>query len=161
MQIQTSVQVIVNASIEDVFNASIDCQNLPKFFTGYKAIPAIVSAKTIDGLPLHEGSVRIVENSDGSSIEEVIVSLKQPDLQEYKLLRGFKPPFSWLVRSASGKWEYETLGAKTQVRWNFYFEVSNIFAYWVFRLIVQPSFQQAQEICLRNLKTYVENQKIS
>ncbi|MBD2177367.1 SRPBCC family protein [Pseudanabaena sp. FACHB-1998] len=157
MQIQTSVQFIVNAKIEDVFNASTDCHNLPKFFTGYKGIPAILSAKTVDGFPLHEGSIRIVDNSDGSSIEEVILSLKQPNLQEYKLIKGFKPPFSWLVRSASGKWEYETLDTKTRVIWNFYFETRNIFAYLVFRLLVQQQFQNAQEICLKNLKKYVED----
>jgi len=157
MQIQTDAQVIVNAGIEAVFDASTDCQNLPKFFTGYKGIPAIISAKTLDGLPLHEGSMRIVDNSDGSSIEEVIVSLKRPDTQRYELIKGFKPPFSWLVRAASGKWSYEALGTKTRVVWSFYFEISNILAYLVFRLVVQRPFQQSQEICLRNLKKYVED----
>lgn len=157
MQIQTNAQVTVNAGIEAVFDASTDCQNLPKFFTGYKGIPAIVSAKTIDGLPLHEGSIRIVDNSDGSSIEEAIVSLKRPDTQEYKLVKGFKPPFSWLVRTASGKWSYETLEAGTRVTWNFYFEIPNILAYLIFSLVIEHPFQQAQEICLRNLKKYVED----
>ncbi len=157
MQIQTDAKVIVNAKIEAVFDASIDCQNLPKFFTGYKGIPAITSAKTTDGLPLHEGSIRIVDNSDGSSIEEVIILLQRPNTQRYELAKGFKPPFSWLVRVASGKWSYETLDAKTKVVWSFYFETPNIFAYLVFRLIVKCPFQQAQEICLRNLKKYVED----
>lgn len=157
MQIQTNAQVIVDAGIEAVFDASTDCRNLPRFFTGYKAIPAIVSAKTVDGLPLHEGSIRIVDNSDGSSIEEVIVSLRRPDGQEYKLLKGFKPPFSWLVQAASGRWSYRTLDAKTEVVWNFYFEIPNLFAYLVFRLAVQRPFQRAQEICLGNLKKYVED----
>lgn len=161
MQIQTHAQVVINAGIESVFDASTDCQNLPKFFTGYQGIPAIVSAKTVDGLPLREGSIRIVDSSDGSSIEEVIVSLKRPDTQQYKLVKGFKPPFSWLVRTASGKWSYETLNetlnTQTKVIWNFYFEIPNIFAYLVFYLIVQRPFQKAQEICLRNLKAYVEN----
>lgn len=159
MQIQTDAQVVVNAWIETVFDASTDCQNLPKFFTGYKGIPAIISAKTLDGLPLHEGSIRIVDNSDGSSIEEVIVSLKRPDTQRYELVKGFKPPFSWLVRVASGKWSYETLDTKTRVVWSFYFEIPNILAYLVFRLVVQRPFQQAQEICLRNLKKYVEDRE--
>jgi hypothetical protein len=132
-------------------------KNLPKFCTGYKAIPAIVSAKTVDGLPLHERSIRIVDNSDASSIEEVIVSLKRPAMQKYELIKGFKPPFSWLVRVASGTWTYETLDAKTRVVWSFYFEIPNIFAYLVFRLLVQRPFQQAQEICLGNLKKYVED----
>lgn len=161
MQIQTNAQVIVNAGIEAVFDASTDCQNLPTFFTGYKGIPAIVSAKTVDGLPLHEGSIRVVDNSDGSSIEEVIVSLKRPDRQRYELVKGFKPPFSWLVRAASGRWSYETLDTKTRVIWEFYFEIPNILAYLVFRLVVQRPFQQAQEICLRNLKKYVEDSRDS
>lgn len=156
MQIQTSAQTTINAEIEAVFDASIDCQNLPKFFTGYGAIPAIVSAKTVDGLPLHEGSIRVVDNGDGSSIEEVIVSLLRPHRQEYRLVRGFNPPFSWLVRSASGTWFYETLDVKTKVTWNFCFEISNILAYLVFRWGVQRQFQQAQAVCLENLKNYAE-----
>ncbi len=157
MQIKTNAQIIVNAGIEAVFDASTDCQNLPNFFTGYKGIPAIVSAKTIDGLTLHEGSIRVVDNSDGSTIEEVITSLKRPDTQSYKLVKGFKPPFSWLVRVASGKWSYETLDAKTRVIWDFYFETPNIFAYLIFRLLVERPFQKAQEICLGNIKRYVED----
>jgi Polyketide cyclase / dehydrase and lipid transport len=158
MQIQTNAQIIVNAGIETVFDASIDCQNLPKFFTGYQGIPAIVSVRTVDGLPLHEGSIRIVNNSDGSSIEEVIVSLKRPDTQGYELVKGLKPPFSWLVRTASGKWSYEALDAnRTKVIWNFYFEIPNVFAYLFFGLVVQRPFQQSQEICLGNLKKYIED----
>lgn len=64
---------------------------------------------------------------------------------------------SWLVRVASGKWSYKTLDVKTRVIWNFCVETTNIFAYLVFRLVVQRSFKQAQEICLRNLKKYVED----
>lgn len=157
MQIQSNAQTTIDAEIEAVFDASTDCQNLPKLFTGYQGIPAIVRVKTVDGLPLHEGSIRVVDNSDGSSIEEVIVSLQRPNTQSYELLRGFKPPFSWLVRSASGQWAYETIDHKTRVIWNFYFESPNVLAYWIFRLLVQRPFQQAQEICLNNLKQYVEN----
>ncbi|GBO53711.1 hypothetical protein APA_1659 [Pseudanabaena sp. lw0831] len=159
MQIQTKSQVIVKARIETVFDVSTDSQNLPKFFTGYQGIPSIVSAKNIDGLPLHEGSIRIVDNSDGSSIEEVIVSLKRPKMQQYELVKGFKPPFSWLVRTASGQWLYETIDTETKVTWSFDFEIPNIFAYMIFRLAVRRSFQQAQDICLRNLKEYIENRR--
>jgi Polyketide cyclase / dehydrase and lipid transport len=157
IQIQSNAQIVINAEIAAVFDASIDCENLPKFFTGYQSIPAIVGAKTVDKLPLHEGSIRIVDNSDGSSIEEIIVLLQRPSTQKYKLIKGFKPPFSWLVKTASGQWSYEALDTKTRVIWNFYFEMSNIFAYAIFRLAVLSSFQKAQEICLRNLKEYVEN----
>ncbi|WP_271252239.1 SRPBCC family protein [Pseudanabaena sp. Chao 1811] len=156
MQIQSNAQIVINAEIATVFDASTDCKNLPKFFTGYQSIPAIVGAKTIDELPLHEGSIRIVDNSDGSSIEEVIVLLERPSTQKYKLIKGFKPPFSWLVKTASGQWSYEDLDSKTKVIWNFYFEMSNIFAYAIFRLAVLRPFQKAQDICLRNLKEYVE-----
>lgn len=157
MQIETHAQVIINADVERVFDVSTDCQNLPKFFTGYNAIPAIVSAKTVDGLPLHEGSTRVVNNSDGSSIEEVIVGLKRPGVQEYELVKGLKPPFSLLVRLASGKWLYETMDAGTKVTWKFKFEVPNILAYLIFRLMVKQPFQKSQEICLENVKRYIES----
>lgn len=157
MLIRTSVQISIDAPIEQVFDCSIDCQNLPKFFTGYRAIPAILSATTTDGLPLHEGSTRIVQNSDGSGIEEAIVSLQRPTLQAYKLLRGFKPPFSWLVHSASGRWLYEAIHLGTQITWQFEFEMRNVLAYIVFLALVKHSFQTAQRICLANLKQAIEH----
>lgn len=155
--VQTRVQLSIDAPIEQVFDWSIDCQNLPKLFTGYQAIPAIVSATTTDGLPLHEGSTRIVQNSDGSVIEEAIVSLQRPTLQAYKLLCGFKPPFAWLVRSASGQWSYRTLNSGTHITWQFEFEMQHVLAYVVFLAMVKYPFQISQSICLENLKQAIEH----
>ncbi|MEX0268407.1 SRPBCC family protein [Leptolyngbyaceae cyanobacterium UHCC 1019] len=157
MQVQTHVQIFIDAPIEQVFDCSIDCQNLPKFFTGYQGIPAILSATTTDGLPLHEGSRRIVQNSDGSEIEETIVALQRPTLQDYKLLGGFKPPFSWLVHSASGRWLHRAINPGTQTIWQFEFEMRNVLAYVVFLALVKHPFETAQRLCLANLKQTIEH----
>ncbi|MDX2243684.1 MAG: SRPBCC family protein [Leptolyngbyaceae cyanobacterium bins.302] len=157
MLIHTRVQIFINAPIEQVFDWSIDSQNLPRFFTGYQAIPAILRATTTDGLPLHEGSIRIVQNSDGSAIEEAIVSLQRPTLQAYTLLRGFKPPFSWLVRSASGQWSYRTSNSGTTITWQFDFKMHHLLAYVAFLALVKHPFQTAQRICLANLKQTMEH----
>lgn len=156
MQIQTHAQILIQAQIEQVFDASIDCQNLPQFFTGYQAIPGIESATTADGLPLREGGTRIVQNRDRSTVEETILALKRPMLQEYVLVKGLKPPFSWLVDRASGKWVYQTVETGTQVDWTFTFDSLNIIAAWLIQLLVKKPFQKAQEICLGNLKHYCE-----
>ena len=156
MNIQAQATIIINSGIETVFDASIDSQTLSKCFTGYKNIPAVLNIKTADGLPVREGSTRIVDNSNGMCIEEVILSLKRPDSYEYQLSKGFKPPFSWLIRTASAKWSYETLDSQTKVTWDYYFETLNSLAYLVFRLVVERQFQQALEICLRNLKQSIE-----
>ena len=157
MLIQTSAQTSINAPIERVFDGSIDCQNLPRCFTGYQAIPAILSATTTDGLSLHAGSTRIVHNSDGSKITERIISLQRPTLQAYKLLDGFKPPFSWLLRSASGQWSYQVIDSGTQITWQFKFEMRHLLAYVVFLAMVKHPFQTAQNICLANLKRTIED----
>ncbi len=160
MQITTVAQVTINADVESVFDCSIDCHNLPKFFTGYKLIPAIVNASTLDNMPVCTGSRRIVSNSDGSVVEELIVRLQRPEIQEYRLLNGLKPPFSWLVCSACGQWLYETLDSTpnsvTKITWVFKFEMRNFPAYLLFLFTVNDAFQKAQEICLENLKRYVE-----
>ncbi|TAF06256.1 MAG: hypothetical protein EAZ77_12585 [Nostocales cyanobacterium] len=156
MQIQTTAQIIINGKIEDVFDSSIESQNLPKFFTGYKSIPAIIHAKTTDGLPLHQGSMRIVKNSDSSEIEEIIINLQRPTIQEYELMRGFQPPFSWLVSSASGKWLYSNVNSGTQIIWQFEFKMKNYLTYLFFNVAIKKMFQQAQMICLENLKAFVE-----
>ncbi|HBB34944.1 MAG TPA: SRPBCC family protein [Cyanobacteria bacterium UBA8803] len=156
MNLKTQVQIIIKAAPEKVFDCAIDCQNLPKFFIGYKSIPAIVSARTTDGLTLRQGSTRIVKNSDGSEIEEAIVTLKRPHIQEYQLIKGFKPPFTWLVRSASGKWLYEAIDSGTRITWHFNFEMRNMLAFLIFRTVLKPPFQEAQKICLENIKKFIE-----
>lgn len=154
--IQTTAKIFINAEPELVFRLSTDNDNLPRFFTGYKQIPAILSAKTADGAPLREGSTRIVKNSDGSEITETIVRLESPTVQEYKLVGGFKPPFSWLVKTAGGRWDYVTATKGTRVTWTFHFETRGFLARTIFLLFVKASFQKAQEICLSNLKKYAE-----
>ena len=156
MQVQTTAHVLIAADIERVFDASTDCENLPQFFTGYQTIPAIVSARTEDGQPLREGSRRIVTNSDGTSVEEIILTLKRPHCQEYQLIKGLKPPFSWLVRSAAGRWRYEEDDAGVKVTWRFEFEIRNILAYFIFQQVVKSPFQVAQQQCLENIKTFLE-----
>jgi hypothetical protein len=156
MNIQTSVQIIINVDVERVFDYSIDCQNLPMLFTGYQSIPAILSASTTDGLPLQEGSMRIVNNSDGSAIAEIITILQRPSVQAYKLIQGFKPPFAWLVHSASGKWLYNATNSATHITWTFEFKMQHLLAYLFFLAVVKRPFQTAQRICLENLKRLIE-----
>jgi hypothetical protein len=111
-------------------------------------------------MPVCTGSRRIVSNSDGSVVEELIVRLQRPEIQEYRLLNGLKPPFSWLVCSACGQWLYETLDSTpnsvTKITWVFKFEMRNFPAYLLFLFTVNDAFQKAQEICLENLKRYIE-----
>lgn len=156
MNIKTSVQITINADVERVFDYSIDCQNLPMLFTGYQSIPAILSATTTDGLPLHEGSMRIVNNNDGSAIAELITTLQRPTVQAYKLIRGFKPPFAWFVHSASGEWLYSATHSGTHITWTFEFKIQHLLAYLVFLTIVKRPFQTAQRICLENLLRVIE-----
>jgi hypothetical protein len=156
MNIKTSVQITISADVERVFDYSIDCQNLQTLFTGYQSIPAILSATTTDGLPLHEGSMRIVDNSDGSALEEIITALQRPTVQAYKLIRGFQPPFVWLVHSASGKWLYNATNSGTHITWTFEFEMQHLLTYLFFLAIVKRPFQTAQRICLENLKRVIE-----
>jgi uncharacterized protein YndB with AHSA1/START domain len=155
--IQTKAKVVTKAEPEIVFRLSTDNENLPLFFTGYKQVPAIISARTADGLPLKQGCTRVVKNSDGSEIEEIIIRLESPAVQEYKLISGFKPPVSWLVKSANGRWDYvKTATGGTEITWTFNFETRNFITETIFRLAVKSEFQKAQEICLSNLKKYVE-----
>lgn len=155
--IQTKAKIVTEAEPEVVFRLSTDNKNLPLFFTGYKQVPAIVSARTADGSPLKQGCTRIVKNTDGSEIEEIIIRLEMPTVQEYKLISGFKPPVSWLVKSANGRWDYvKTENGGTEITWTFNFETRNILTETIFRLAIKSAFQKAQEICLSNLKKYAE-----
>lgn len=132
----------IDCTAESAFSSIVDLDSLPRTFTGYGKIPAIVGAETKDGKPLREGSIRITRNSDGSTI--------------YEMIDDLKPPFSWLVSTAKGHWDVSRGDSSTRVEWLFTFVPRNQLARLLLKYLIVPSFQQAQSLCLNNHKKLIE-----
>lgn len=157
MKVQSRASIEINALPETVFDCATSPENLPKFFKGYGAIPGILNVEIVGGGETREGVIRRVTNSDNSIIDEEIINLKRPTKQTYKLSSGFKPPFSFLVSAGGGDWTFTPSNNSTILVWEFYFELTSILAYPLMEFIMSAYFQKAQQLCLNEIKKYVEN----
>ncbi|MFB2977764.1 SRPBCC family protein [Microseira sp. BLCC-F43] len=157
MKVQSQASIEIKASPEQVFDFATAVSSLPKVFKGYGVIPAIRSAEIVGGGEMRSGVIRRVTNYDNSVIDEEIIKLTRPTKQTYKIVSGFKPPFSYLVRSGGGDWTLTPSNDSTIVTWKFYFEVTSVLAYPIVALIMSAQFQKAQQSCLAEIKKYVEN----
>jgi hypothetical protein len=158
MLVKTNALVEIPASPEIVFDFVTSLSNLPKVFRGFGPIPAIVKAEMADGGEMREGGVRRIENSDGSVIDEEIITFKKPERQSYRLVRGFKFPISLLIESGGGDWKFTTTAKGTRIDWEFYFTLTSPVLYPVGLLLVQVFMQTAMQQCLDRIQEYLESQ---
>lgn len=159
MKIQSQAAIEIKASPEKVFDFATNLENLPKVFKGYGVIPAICKAEIAGGGEMQQGITRRVTNSDGSIIDEEIITLKRPTKQTYRLVKGFKPPFSFLVKSGGGDWTFSpspNAANSTFLTWEFYFELTSPLAYPIMAFIMSSYFQKAQQLCLNEIKKNLE-----
>ncbi|HAZ44162.1 MAG TPA: SRPBCC family protein [Cyanobacteria bacterium UBA11371] len=156
MKVQSQASIEIKASPAQVFDFATAVSTLPKVFKGYGVIPAIRSAEIVGGGEMRGGAIRRVTNSDNSAIDEEIIQLTRPTKQTYKIVSGFKPPFSYLIRYGGGDWTFTPSNDSTIVTWKFYFELTSVLAYPIMAFIMSAQFQKAQQICLTEIKKYVE-----
>lgn len=158
MLVKTNALVEVSASPEIVFDFVTSLSNLPKVFRGFGPIPAIIKAEMVDGGEMREGGVRRIENSDGSVIDEEIITFNKTGRQTYRLVRGFKFPISLLIESGGGDWKFTATAKGTRIDWEFYFMLTSGLFYPVGLLLVQVFMQTAMQQCLDNIQECLENQ---
>ncbi|MCC3450749.1 MAG: SRPBCC family protein [Microcoleus sp. PH2017_29_MFU_D_A] len=158
MLVKTNALVEIPASPEVVFDFVASLSNVPKSFRGFGLIPAIIKAEMADGGEMREGGVRQIKHSDGSVIDEEIITFKKPERQTYRLVRGFKFPISLLIESGGGDWKFTTTEKGTRIDWEFYFMLTSPVFYPVGLLLVQVFMQKAMQQCLDNIQQSLANQ---
>lgn len=82
-----------------------------------------------EGHALAAGSKRTVTMTDGTVLEEVIVDYDPPARHRYRWVGGAKPPFSFLVRSGTGNWDFIESEGGTRIVWSYTFELTSPLAY--------------------------------
>ncbi|MEW5847720.1 MAG: SRPBCC family protein [Myxococcota bacterium] len=152
MEVTTWAEVDVSRPPGEVFDLATANETLPRVFHGRGPIPGIRAARVQDGGALREGCVRQVTNSDGSVVEERIVALRRPVTQQYELLSGFKPPFSWMVRSGGGRWTFTETPGGTHIRWEFHFVLTSPVFWPVARAVLSGPFRGAMQDCLHRIR---------
>jgi len=124
-----------------------------KAFVGAGPIPRALRSSSKDGQPLREGSVRVVENADGTVVEEIIVALRAPERQAYRLV-VLPPAFARLVDAPHGDWTFVDEGAGTRVTWTFTFPTRSALAVpvvWVLARFFGTAMQRCLDETARQL----------
>jgi hypothetical protein len=151
MQIKTRACVSMPAPIGRVFALATDVVNFPRYFKGSGPIPAVTAVEWEPG-PRGAGGRRLVRNADGSVLLEVCDELTPPSRHRYRLVSGFKPPFSWLVDWAEGDWHFTPGDGATRVQWDYRFELKSALAAPAVLPIVKIFFRRAMQDCLHAMR---------
>ena len=152
MNISTQVSVNISETVEKVFDLATNMSRFPDFFKGSGPVPAVQQVTWQSGASPVPGAKRNVHNSDGSVIVEELIQLTRPEKHSYRLISGFKPPFSWMVRAARGDWTFASIGDGTHVDWHYEFELTSPLAWPVTAVIVKLFFRRAMQDCLNAMR---------
>ncbi|MGH8455099.1 MAG: SRPBCC family protein [Nevskiales bacterium] len=148
MKIETQASVTVRATAERAFALATDLANFHRYFKGSGPIPAVQKVVWHPGAQPLPGGRRDVHNSDGSVLIEELLELTPPERHRYRLVSGFKPPFSWMVEYAEGDWRFTPDGADTRIDWHYAFQLRSPLALPVLLPIIKIFFRRAMQDCL-------------
>lgn len=157
MRLSLTAERRIDAPPEAVFALALDSERFPALFPGYGPIPAL---KRITALaPPAVGSLRSLENSDGSKLMERITELDAPRLHAYTL-SGLRPPLAWLAREGHARWDFEADrndGADaTRVRWRYEFELTSPLAWPLAAPLLRGCMRAAMARCLERMAQALE-----
>lgn len=156
MQVKTRANVHMAAPIEAVFALATDLPNFHRYFRGSGPIPAVLKVEWHPGARPVPGARRDVHNSDDSVIVEELLELESPVRHRYRLVSGFRPPFSFLVDHAEGDWHFTRAGEGTDVTWDYRFALRSPMAWPVVAPIVHVFFRRAMQDCLHAMREALE-----
>jgi hypothetical protein len=150
--VETRVDILISCAREEAFALMSDLDQFPQLFTGFGPIPKVVRCELVTPLPVAAGSKRLISNSDGSVLEEIVELHEEGKEQRYRIEKGFVPPFSFLIAAAVGHWTFVSEGENTRVGWTYRFELTSSLALPIASFIVHVLFKRAMMRCLRNMK---------
>jgi len=140
MNISTSASIVIPRSREEVFAFATDSTNTARTLRPRGPIAGISKVEMFDGQPVAQGSSRRITMTDGAELEEVILAYDPPVKHRYRWTGGVKPPFSFLVRSGTGNWDFIETDGGTRIVWTYTFELTSPLAYplalpiiWIFK----------------------------
>lgn len=153
MQLETHASVTVPVTPERAFALATDMLNFHRYFKGSGPIPAVLRVEWHPGAQPVPGAKRDVHNSDGSVIVEELLELTAPRRHRYRLISGFKPPFSLMVEFAEGDWQLAPAAGGTRIDWHYRFQLRSPLALPVVLPIAKLFFHRAMQDCLDAMAT--------
>jgi hypothetical protein len=146
MQIRVLAEHTFPAPPAAVFALAVDPVRFPPTFRGCGPVPAVRRITLL--APLAVGSLRELENSDGTRLTERVTALDAPTHHAYTLT-GLAPPLSWLVRAGHADWTFTGVAGGTHVRWRYDWELSSGLAWPAAWPLLQGFMRRAMRRCLR------------
>jgi hypothetical protein len=148
MNISTFASIVIPRSREEVFAFATDSTNTPRTLRRRGPIAGISKIEMFEGQDIAEGSSRRITMTDGAVLEEVILAYDPPVKHRYRWTGGVKPPFSFLVRSGTGNWDFMETDGGTRIVWTYTFELTSPLAYplalpivWIFKGWLQQGLE--------------------
>ena len=126
--ISTSASVLIPRPRDEVFAVVTDGTNAT-LLRPRGPFAGISKVEMHEGQTLATGSKRRVIMTDGSVLEEEILAFDPPVRYRYGWTGGVKFPFSLLVRSGGGNWDFAEEAGGTRIVWTYTFGLTSPLAY--------------------------------
>ena len=146
--ISTSASVLIPRPREEVFAWATDSTNAPETLRSRGPFAGITKVEMHEGQVLAKGAKRRVHMTDGTVLEEVILDYDPPVRHRYGWTGGAKLPFSLLVRSGTGNWDFTEAEGGTRIVWTYTFGLTSPLAYplaipiiWLFKGWLQQGLE--------------------
>lgn len=171
MHLTLTAERSIAAAPEAVFALALDHERFPALFEGYGPIPGLKRITPLS--PPALGSLRALENRDGSKLRERITALQPPHHHAY-VLDGFRAPLSWLAREGRADWRFhevpdsdsksepepdvgpERAAPITRVVWTYVFELTSPLAWPLAAPLLQGCMRAAMRRCLERMTQTLE-----
>lgn len=145
MRLHLHAERVIAAAPAAVFALALDPRRFAPLFRGCGPVPAIRRIEALDAPAV--GARRLLENSDGSRLQERITAYAPPHHHAY-VLNGLRPPLAWLVRAGEADWHFSAVPEGTRVQWQYEFHVANAAVRPLAWLLLRGFMRPAMQRCL-------------
>lgn len=129
MDISTATYIVIARPREELFDFCTKDDTPERFLRPLGPIAGVAKSEMHEGEILRTGAHRTITLTDGAVLEEVILDYTRPMRHQYRWVGGLKPPFSLLVRSGTGCWDFSEVEDGTRIDWSYVFELRSALAY--------------------------------
>ena len=149
MNVRLDAEIEIAADAAKIFDLVNDPDGAPRIYAQHGPIPGVTALRYDgDGKPRLD-AIRRVFTADGNVLEEQLVVFDRPRAHSYTL-RGFKLPFSLLVREGRAEWTFSEIpgAAATRVHWTYTFALPTPLSWPVAALFLHTVFHGWMLGCL-------------
>lgn len=149
-KITATVEVVIDAHVENVFDFGVAEDVLPKVLTGYGLIPAVIATSGHTGPWNVPGTVRTVHLEGGDSAREEITDWVRPSYFAYRT-SNFTFALKYLATEARGQWWFEDRDGRTHVRWTYSFTAKGPIRALFLQAFARTQWAGLMRLCMQNM----------